>query len=72
MNPYYPHLFSPLKVKNLTYRNRIFASPTGLKDLSDMNHLTVKGIDYFKRKAKGGAANVTMGEAYVHPTGVVD
>jgi 2,4-dienoyl-CoA reductase-like NADH-dependent reductase (Old Yellow Enzyme family)/thioredoxin reductase len=72
MNPYYPHLFSPLKVKNLIYRNRIFASPTGLKDLSDLNHLTVKGIDYFKRKAKGGAANVTMGEAYVHPTGVVD
>ena len=29
MNPYYPHLFEPLKLKNgMTMKNRIVASPT--------------------------------------------
>jgi len=30
MNPYFPHLFSPLKVKKTVFKNRIFAGPTGL------------------------------------------
>jgi 2,4-dienoyl-CoA reductase-like NADH-dependent reductase (Old Yellow Enzyme family)/thioredoxin reductase len=72
MNPYFPHLFSPMKVKNVTYRNRIFSAPSALKDLSDHDHITVKNIDYLRRKAQGGAAVVTLGEGYVHPTGVVD
>ena len=26
----YPHLFQPLKIGKVTFRNRIFAAPTGL------------------------------------------
>jgi 2,4-dienoyl-CoA reductase-like NADH-dependent reductase (Old Yellow Enzyme family)/thioredoxin reductase len=72
MNPYFPHLFSPLKVKKTIYRNRIFAAPNSLKDLSDHDHITIKNNDYLKRKAQGGAATVTLGEGIVHPTGTVD
>ena len=72
MNPYFPNLFRSLKVKKTTYRNRIFAAPTALKDLTDHDHLTVKNIDYLRRKAQGGAAVVTLGEGVVHPTGAVD
>ncbi|NLD98760.1 MAG: hypothetical protein GX640_02705, partial [Fibrobacter sp.] len=72
MNPVFPSLFSPMKIKKTVYRNRIFAAPTAWKDLSDHDHLTVKNIDYLKRKAQGGAATVTLGDVIVHPTGAVD
>jgi 2,4-dienoyl-CoA reductase-like NADH-dependent reductase (Old Yellow Enzyme family)/thioredoxin reductase len=72
MNPYFPHLFSPLKVKNTVYRNRIFMAPTSLKELTDHNYLTDKSIDYMARIAQGGAAMVSLGEGYVHETGIVE
>ena len=27
MNPYYPHLFEPLTIKGVTFKNRVLASP---------------------------------------------
>lgn len=72
MNPYFPHLFSPLKVRNITYRNRIFMSPTALKELSDHNYLDYKTYEHLERRARGGAASITLGEGIVHPTGTVE
>ena len=46
MNQYFPNLFRPLKVKKTTYRNRIFGSSTGSKELTDLNHVNLKNIDY--------------------------
>ena len=66
----YPHLFSPLKVGALTFKNRIEAAPTSLAELSPNSYLTRDNIAYYKLKAKGGAAVVTIGESIVHtPTG---
>ncbi len=72
MNEFFPHLFSPMKVKKTVYRNRIFGAPSAWKDLTDLNHLTERNFDYLKTRAKGGAASVCLGEAVVHPTGSVD
>ena len=69
MNPYFPMLFSPLKVKKTTFRNRIFAGPTGLKELTDNRHLVIKNMDYLRRKAQGGAAVVCLGDVQVDETG---
>lgn len=69
MNPYFPNLFSPLKVKKTVFKNRIFAGPTGLKELTDHWHLVTKNIDYLKRKAQGGAASVCLGDVQVDVTG---
>lgn len=69
MNPYFPHLFSPLKVKKTVFKNRIFAGPTGLKELTDHWHLVTKNIDYLKRRAQGGAASVCLGDVQVDVTG---
>ncbi len=68
MNPYFPNLFSPMKVKKTTFRNRIFGSPTGSKELTDLNHLTLKNIDYLRRRAQGGAAMVCLGDVIVDET----
>jgi len=66
----YPRLFSPLKVGSLTLKNRIEAAPTSLAELSAEGYLTRDNIAYYKLKAKGGAAIVTIGESIVHtPTG---
>ena len=72
MNPYFPNLFSPLKVKNTVFRNRIFGSPTGMKELTDLNHNNLKNVDFLKRRAQGGAACVCLGDVIVHETGYVD
>lgn len=69
MNPYFPHLFSPLKVKKTVFKNRIFAGPTGLKELTDHWHLVTKNIDYLKRRAQGGVASVCLGDVQVDVTG---
>ena len=69
MNPYFPHLFSPLKVKKTVFKNRIFAGPTGLKELTDHWHLVTKNIDDLKRRAQGGAASVCLGDVQVDVTG---
>jgi 2,4-dienoyl-CoA reductase-like NADH-dependent reductase (Old Yellow Enzyme family)/thioredoxin reductase len=51
-------------------KNRIEAAPTSLAELSPESYLTRDNIAYYKLKAKGGAAVVTVGESIVHtPTG---
>ncbi len=66
----FPHLFSPLKVGPLTLKNRIEAAPVSQAELSPNGYLTRENIAYYRLKAKGGAAVVTVGESIVHtPTG---
>ena len=72
MNPYFPHLFSPLKVRGVTYRNRIFMAPTALKELTDHNYIDYHTFEHLERRALGGAASVALGEGIVHETGTVE
>lgn len=61
----YPHLFEPLKLGNITLRNRIIGAPTGFLHM-DAEHLpTQAAAAYYEEKARGGAAVVTVGEGYV-------
>ena len=60
----YPHLFEPLRVGNVLYRNRIFSAPTGNSDVL-LGRFTDDAIAVFEHKAKGGAAVVLPGEAVV-------
>jgi 2,4-dienoyl-CoA reductase-like NADH-dependent reductase (Old Yellow Enzyme family)/pyruvate/2-oxoglutarate dehydrogenase complex dihydrolipoamide dehydrogenase (E3) component len=61
----YPHLFSPIQLGNTLFRNRIFASPTGVS-YSDPRHRPInETICYYERKAKGGAASVCVGDVMV-------
>jgi 2,4-dienoyl-CoA reductase-like NADH-dependent reductase (Old Yellow Enzyme family)/thioredoxin reductase len=62
----YPNLFSPLKLGNLTLRNRIEAAPTNARNLTPEGYLTQDSIAWYEMKAAGGAAVVTLGESFVH------
>lgn len=69
MNSRFPHLFRPIKIGSLIFKNRIVSAPTSCAELSPESYLTRDNIAYYKLKAQGGAACVTVGESIVHPTG---
>jgi 2,4-dienoyl-CoA reductase-like NADH-dependent reductase (Old Yellow Enzyme family)/thioredoxin reductase len=65
MNEKYPHLFSPLKIGKVLFRNRIFAAPTGFRLSTQDSLIPTEAIYYYGRKAMGGAAAVSTGELIV-------
>ncbi len=61
MNQYYPHIFSPLKVGNVVYKNRIFQAPATPHLLqTDEPYPTDAYRAYYVEKARGGTASVTI------------
>ena len=62
----YPHIFEPLRIGKLRFKNRIIAAPTSPSMVDVNGHFTQEMIVYLEEKAKGGAAVVTYGEAIVH------
>lgn len=65
----YPHLYAPLKVGTLTFRNRIFSGPNMMCALNPDGSPTDHMIGYYAEKAKGGAAQVTVGDTPVEERG---
>ncbi len=65
MTSQYPHLFSPLRIGNITLKNRIEAAPMGT-DPNKTGYLSQENLAAYERRAKGGAAVVTRGETLVH------
>ena len=61
----YEHLFQPILIGNTLFRNRIFCAPTGSPDVSVDGDFSDDVVSYYERKAQGGAASVTLGEAIV-------
>ena len=60
----YPHLFEPIKIGNTLFRNRIFSAPLGYPDTT-LGRFSDTVIAFYERKAQGGVAVVTLGEAVV-------
>ena len=63
----YPNLFSPIKIGDVVFRNRIFGSPTGQLDFHADGSPTDDFMAYYERKAIGGAATVCVGECHIKP-----
>jgi 2,4-dienoyl-CoA reductase-like NADH-dependent reductase (Old Yellow Enzyme family)/NADPH-dependent 2,4-dienoyl-CoA reductase/sulfur reductase-like enzyme len=61
----YPNLFKPIKIGNTLFRNRIFSAPIGHPDVTLDGNFSDDAIAFYERKAQGGAAAVTLGEAIV-------
>lgn len=69
MHTLYPNLYAPIKIGTATLKNRIISAPSSQADLNPDGTLSRYNIAYYARKAKGGAAMVTIGDGIVHPTG---
>ena len=72
MNMKYKHLFTPLTIRGITLKNRIEAAPISLFDLATTpeKHPSKDDVGFYRLRASGGAAIVTIGDGIVHPTGV--
>ena len=66
MHAKYPYLFSPLKVGNLTLKNRITNAPIYNFLASYDNHITRECIEFSKPFGSGGAATVTLGSGFIN------
>jgi 2,4-dienoyl-CoA reductase-like NADH-dependent reductase (Old Yellow Enzyme family)/thioredoxin reductase len=61
----FPSLFSPLKLGNVTLKNRIISAPMTYPILTSDGCLTPEAIAFYELRAKGGAAVVTVSEVIV-------
>ena len=67
--PKYPRLSAPLRVGNVTLRNRMASAPMGFPYITADGLVTNEMIAFYEHRARGGASLVTVSEAYTHPTG---
>ncbi len=65
MSQKYPRVFQPLKLRGLTLKNRLFASPTSMDPTGPNVTYGKENFDYYKLRVAGGAALVTIGEVMV-------
>lgn len=61
----YPHLFSPIRVGKILFKNRLCASPLTTDNCIVDNRPSDQGIAFYGTRARGGFAQVTVGEADV-------
>ena len=61
----YENLFRPLKLAGLTLKNRLLSAPTSLAELGPEEHYSQANFDYYRLKAAGGCALVTVGDVIV-------
>jgi flavanone/flavanol-cleaving reductase len=62
----YPGLCSPLKIGNVTLRNRMVSAPMAYPDITAEGYVTKEAAAFYELRAKGGAAAVTLSECIVH------
>lgn len=74
---HYPNLFRPMQIRSTIFKNRIFSAPNSLRYKTGDGHVTENEMAYLEEKARGGAAQLTVGEAPVtmrytnqHPSSV--
>lgn len=62
----YKHLFSPIRIGNVLFRNRIFTAPMGGTDIGYDGSFGPRSLAFYESSAKGGTAAVTASELVVH------
>src|SRR3990172_10393787 len=62
----YPHLFSPLRIGNVTVRNRIMQT-AHVKLFTAGGVDSQRNVDYQVARARGGAGLLITGNRVVHP-----
>ena len=63
----YPNLSKTCTIRGVTYRNRIFSTPTGLTYPDEYSGAPdFRTVLFYEKKARGGAASVNYGETPVN------
>ena len=61
----YPHIFSPLTVKNMTIKNRIVMMPMGTNYGEQNGEMSFLHINYYEQRAKGGSGLIIVENASI-------
>ena len=61
----YPHIFSPLTVKNMTIKNRIVMMPMGTNYGEQNGKMSFLHINYYEQRAKGGTGLIIVENASI-------
>ena len=61
----YPHIFSPLSVKNMTIKNRIVMMPMGTNYGEQNGEMSFLHINYYEQRAKGGTGLIIVENASI-------
>lgn len=72
MDKFYPHVFSPIKVGNLTLKNRIQFSPMVSCLTSARGEVTTEYVNFIGMQARTGAALITIGATSVDEESGID
>lgn len=65
----YKMLLSPIKIGNMTLKNRCVMAPMSSEKSNEQGEVTPEMIEYFVARAKGGFAMLFTDFAYIDPTG---
>ncbi|MBR4742874.1 MAG: FAD-dependent oxidoreductase [Oscillospiraceae bacterium] len=61
----YPHLFAPLRIRGVYFRNRLFSAPQGFYNDGPERYPSEAAVAFYERKAVGGFASVSVGDCIV-------
>lgn len=64
----YPHLFSPLKIRDVVIPNRIMSTAAVFRLASEDGHITPQIIERYRRMAQGGLGAMVVEAAVVLPS----
>ena len=69
MQQRYPHVFSPLTIRGVRFKNRIWQAPPGCFFAADEHgFVTERFVNYFRQYARGGTACLTVGNCTIDIT----
>ena len=62
----YPHVYQPLEIRGVTFKNRLWQAPPGCFFAADEHgFVTEKFVEYFRQYARGGVACCTVGNCTI-------
>ena len=65
MKSRYEHVFEPLKIRNIVFKNRLELAPPSPNLASKDNKVTPEFVDFFRPFARGGAAVIHVGNSII-------
>ncbi len=69
VNKYYPNLASPITIKGVTFKNRIFGAPMSNPEMDPDCNMRKEEIAFHENRARGGLASVAIGLGIVDAVG---
>lgn len=64
-NPYFEHLFQPIQVGHIVYKNRVAATPLGNTSVRQDGTYPASSFRLYEDRARGGCAEVSVSETVV-------